>query len=105
MHADGRAWTLRKAVEPCGSAERSAGSSLPGHPIAGSSRPWLLVVGHGKSVLPLGSRRDVAGRVLGHAQIVEDQADVAVEAAHFLGKTGFVIGEVKEDADGEAAQA
>ena len=74
-----------------------------------STRPSLEVnilhVLHGKFVLALGSRRDVAGRVFGHAQVVEDQSDVAVQVAHFFGEAGFAIGEVMQDTDGEAAQA
>ncbi len=69
------------------------------------SRQWSKPFAHGKFVLALGSRRDVAGRVFGHTQIVEDQSDISVELAHFFGEAGFAIGEVMEDTDGEAAQS
>ena len=38
-----------------------------------------------------------------HAQIIEDQACVAIELAHFLGDAFHTFG--LDDADGEAAQA
>jgi hypothetical protein len=47
----------------------------------------------------------VTCRIFGHAQVVEDQSDIAVEVAHFFSDAGFAIGEVMQDADGEAAQA
>jgi hypothetical protein len=55
---------------------------------------------HGKFVLPVSS---VGGplRVLRHAQVVEDQAHIAIELAHFLGDALNRLG--LDEADGEAA--
>ena len=42
-------------------------------------------------------------RVSGHAQVVEDQASVTVELAHFLSDAAHALG--LDQTDGEAAQA
>ena len=42
-------------------------------------------------------------RVIGHAQVVEDQASVHVELAHFLSDAAHALG--LDQTDGEAAQA
>ena len=50
----------------------------------------------------MSSKAGVAG-IGGHAQVVEDQASVFVELAHFLGDALHALG--LDYADGEAAQA
>jgi len=58
--------------------------------------------GHGRFVLHLSSAGG-ALRVFRHAQVVEDQAHVAVELAHFLGDAFKRLG--LDEADGEASCA
>ena len=48
-------------------------------------------------------KRGGVARVSGHAQVVEDQAGVFVELAHFLGDAAHALG--LDQTDGEAAQA
>ena len=60
---------------------------------------------YGKFVLPPASRLGVSDRVASHPQIVEDQADIAVQVGHFLRDAVFSIGEVVQDTDGEATEA
>jgi len=61
--------------------------------------------GHGKFVLRPASRLGVSDRVSSHPQIVEDQADIAVQLGHFLRDAGFPVGEMVQDTDGEATKA
>lgn len=54
-----------------------------------------------KFVLHLSSAGGGALRVLRHAQVVEDEAHIAVELAHFLGATANRLG--LDEADGKTA--
>ena len=65
------------------SVRRSAVTCADTHPGSASR------AAHGKFVLRPVSRFGVAERVFRHAQIVKDEADVAVKVGHFLRDAGF----------------
>ncbi|MCO6432866.1 hypothetical protein C8R30_11833 [Nitrosomonas nitrosa] len=48
---------------------------------------------HDKFVLPLKSKRPIAGRVRSHTKIVEDQTGIAIQLLHFLRDAGFSLGD------------
>ena len=58
---------------------------------------------HGNFVLPVNSGCAGASGISGHAQIVKDQANIALQLAHFLCDASLAVQKIFDNADGKPA--